>query len=608
MSPRSRATPKGIRPKAARERRNRPFMRKPAPAIPILPPAWGPARPVRPAQKGIPPTKIRRDSLMAAVRQYVRATAPTPPLGLAELRMHCDRVIESTGADEQWRDWLAVLLSNEVWRDQLAGIPFSRRLLLLPQCLRNADACRGAIDSVGLLCGSCGSCVIQGLQAEAQRLGYVVLVAEGSPAVVSLLESGQVQAVVGVSCLEVLERVFPYMQAAAVPGLAVPLVCDGCKDTALDLDWLWEAMHLTSDDVTRRLDLDELRKQVEGWFEPASLDETLGPAEGRTGEIARDWLARSGKRWRPFLTACAYQALRQDVEAPLPEDLRKLSVAVECFHKASLIHDDIEDADPSRYDRQTLHTEHGVPVALNVGDLLLGEGYRLIAECRCPSGRKVEMLRAAAEGHRTLCLGQGAELCWSRDPSPLSAAEVLDVFRRKTAPAFEVALHLGATLAGAGENVHEVLSRYSEALGIAYQIRDDLDDFHAGQTAQADRKGDAHEDRPNILLAVASENAQGDDRRRLDDVWRRRSTFRQHWAELEGLFERTGVVARTGDLMESYKQLAAGCLGRLDNPSLKGLLRRVITRIFNDTQTLFCCDDNKQGNARLGRQGGQTPG
>ncbi len=588
-------------------------MRKPAPVIPISPPAWGPlgpARPGRPAQKGIPSAKPQRDSLLAAVRQYVHATAPTPPLGLAELQMHCDRVIASTGADEQWRDWLAVLLSNEVWRDQLAGIPFGRRLLLLPQCLRDADACRGAIDSVGLLCGACGNCVIQDLQAEAQRLGYVVLVAEGSPAVMSLLESGQVEAVIGVSCLAVLERVFPYMQAAAVPGLAVPLLCDGCRDTAIDLDWLWEALHLTSDDVTGRLNLDELRKQVDGWFEPASLDETLGPAEGATGEIARDWLARGGKRWRPFLTACAYQALAQDVDAPpsgaqglpgaqgMPDDLRKLAVAVECFHKASLIHDDIEDADSSRYDRQTLHTAHGVPVALNVGDLLLGEGYRLIAQCRCASGRKVEMFRAAAQGHRTLCLGQGAELCWSREPSPLSSVEVLDIFRRKTAPAFEVALHLGATLAGAGENVHEVLSRYSEALGIAYQIRDDLDDFHDGQASQADRKGDAHVDRPNILLAVATENAEGDDRRRLEDVWRRRSTFQQHWAELAGLFERTGVVARTSELMESYKQLAAGCLGRLDNPSLKGLLRRVITRIFNDTQTLFCCDDKREEGSR----------
>ena len=565
-------------------------MRKPAPAIPISPPQ----QTSHPAQKGVPPTKARRDSLLSAVRQYVRAVAPTPPLGLDELRTHCDRIIESTGADEQWRDWLAVLLSNEVWHDQLAGIPFNRRLLLLPQCMRNAEKCRGELDSVGLLCKACGACVICDLQAEAERLGYIVLIAEGSPAVISLLETGQIEAVVGVSCLSMLERVFPYMQATAVPGVALPLLYDGCHNTAVDIDWLWETLHLTSDDVTVRLDLDALRKQVDTWFTPAGLDETLGPTQGRTCQIARDWLARAGKRWRPFLAVCAFQALRDDLDAPLPDDLKKLAVAVECFHKASLVHDDIEDDDKTRYDRQSLHVEHGVPVALNVGDLLLGEGYRLIAECHCPSGRKVEMLRAAAQGHRTLCLGQGAELCWAREPSPLSADEVLDIFRRKTAPAFDVALHLGATLAGAGENVHEVLSKYSEALGIAYQIRDDLDDFHATDEDVGNR-GDAHVDRPNILLAIATDSSQGDDRQRLEDIWRRRTTFRRQAEEIAKIFEQTDAIRRTSELMESYKQLAASSLNRLDNPSLKGLLRRVIARIFNETQTLFCCEAEKKG-------------
>ena len=59
---------------------------------------------------------------------------------------------------------------------------------------------------------------------------------------------------------------------------------------------------------------------------------------------------------------------------------------MECFHKASLIHDDIEDDDAQRYGEPTLHVEHGVPVALNVGDLLIGEGYRLLAECERAAG------------------------------------------------------------------------------------------------------------------------------------------------------------------------------------------------------------------------------
>ncbi len=64
----------------------------------------------------------------------------------------------------------------------------------------------------------------------------------------SLIQTGKIEAIVGVSCLSVLERAFPYMEAAAIPGVAVPLLQDDCIDTTVDLDWIWDYIHLTSDD------------------------------------------------------------------------------------------------------------------------------------------------------------------------------------------------------------------------------------------------------------------------------------------------------------------------------------------------------------------------
>src|SRR5712675_3437137 len=115
------------------------------------------------------------------------------------------------------------------------------------------------------------------------------------------------------------------------------------------------------------------------------------------------------------------------------------------------------------------------------------------------------MLLVAAEGQRQLCRGQGAELCWAREPAPLGSLQVLDIFRQKTAPAFEVALRLGALYAGTDqhEEVSDVLRVYSEALGIAYQIRDDLSDL--GSKGETD---DIQGLRPSLLLAVAYERAQ----------------------------------------------------------------------------------------------------
>jgi geranylgeranyl pyrophosphate synthase len=317
------------------------------------------------------------------------------------------------------------------------------------------------------------------------------------------------------------------------------------------LDWVWEYIHLTSDDQTRRLDLSALRDEVDTWFASASLEQIMGAPEGTTEQIARQWLERAGKRWRPFLSVAAFQALRNEPGAPLPEDIRKIAVAVECFHKASLIHDDIEDNDKQRYGEKTLHEEFGVPVALNVGDLLIGEGYRLLAECQALAAQKAAMLHVASQGQRQLCRGQGAELTWARQPEPLSVPQVLDIFRRKTAPAFEVALRVGAIYAGLDKHdqVGQALGAYSEALGIAYQIRDDLSDLGVqGENT------DLLELRPSLLLAIAHERAEGEEKNVLASVWRRTLPKDITLQHVSALCLNLKADERARILLETYKE------------------------------------------------------
>jgi geranylgeranyl diphosphate synthase type II len=547
----------------------------------------------RTPKKNIPQTALERNQILQVVRNYVAESNPVPPLPTDELKAHANRVVALLKCDPVYRDYVGVLINNEMWREHLASVPYERRLLLLPKCLRVESKCPAPFDEFGLLCKQCGLCTIQDLQAEAEKLGYATLVAEGSAIVMSLIQTGKVEAIVGVSCLSVLERAFPYMEAAAIPGVAIPLLQDDCIDTTVDLDWVWDYIHLTSDDQTRRLDLGALRDEVDFWFTPASLGLIMGPSEGQTEAIAREWLMRAGKRWRPFLAVAAFQALRKDTGKPLPDDLKKIAVAVECFHKASLIHDDIEDNDAQRYGEKTLHEEHGVAVALNVGDLLIGEGYRLIAACRAGAEQKAEMIRVAANGQRELCRGQGAELCWARTPQPLTQHQVLDIFRRKTAPAFEVALRLGALGAGVEEHeeVEGVLKVYSEALGIAYQIRDDLSDLGAnGETS------DIAGLRPSLLLAVAHEKAKDAQKELLASVWRRQLPDGVTEANIESLYTEFHADERARTLLETYKEEAIRCLRDLENPNLKGLLRRVLGKIFNDVEIKGWCKEQELKN------------
>jgi geranylgeranyl diphosphate synthase type II len=365
------------------------------------------------------------------------------------------------------------------------------------------------------------------------------------------------------------------MEAAAIPGIAIPLLQDDCKDTAVDLDWVWNVVHLTSDDRTRRLDLDALRTEVDSWFAPASLERLMGPADGHADRVARQWLAADGKRWRPFLAVCAWKALQDDPDAALPDALRKIAVAVECFHKASLVHDDIEDDDAERYGRGTLHVEHGVAIALNVGDLLVGEGYRLVATCGAPSDVTAELVRMAADGHRELCLGQGAELAWSRSPAPIGVDGVVDIFRRKTSPAFQVALGLGAALAGAAAETQAALRLYSDALGVAYQIRDDIEDLTSPEESIA-----GGPPRPSLPLALAFDKARGTRRDELTKAWRGSDGEPADQAALAAIFREMGVEDRARALLEAYKEQAIRALPALQNASLKGLLRRVVGKIF----------------------------
>src|SRR5260370_8985793 len=185
---------------------------------PVPPQAW------REPQETIPASLPERERLRAFIRSYVEAHGDelTPPLLIDELKRHADVVVKAARIDPKYLDYAGVLLNNEVWRDQLAAVPYDRRLLLLPKCLRVEDKCPAPFDEFGLLCNHCALCPIHDLHAEADRLGYPVLVAEGSALVMALIQTGKIDAIVGVTCLSVLEKAFPFLEAPPIPAAPIP--------------------------------------------------------------------------------------------------------------------------------------------------------------------------------------------------------------------------------------------------------------------------------------------------------------------------------------------------------------------------------------------------
>lgn len=185
----------------------------------------------------------------------------------------------------------------------------------------------------------------------------------------------------------------------------------------------------------------------------------------RIDEIALEFLGRGGKKLRPRLCQAVF------VKCGGQGDVGPICEAIECFHKASLIHDDIQDGDETRYGRPTVWKERGVGVAIAAGDWLVAHGYRLIA--RSGFLATVKMLEVVVDSHIRLCEGQGDDLMGLGDCAETSTDCYVATCERKTGEAFALAAQLGALAAGADDAFYRT---WGLTFGVLFQINDDLSD------------------------------------------------------------------------------------------------------------------------------------
>lgn len=427
--------------------------------------------------------QISEISSLAA--EYVAENKLVPPLPLEELKLHTHEILKNKGFAAELEKWVLLFLNNALWEETLKAIPFKRRLLLIPQCLKHPTECPAEIDELGLICEGCERCVINDILNKAEDLDIMCIVAEGSTMTAQIIEKGQADALIGVGCFSALEKAFDQMISSAVPGLALPLYNDGCINTNTDVEYLLQMISQKSDKEISVLHPKLVLSDVRREFSLENLEQIMGPADLEVEKIARNYLIQTGKRYRPFLCVATAKSLGQNETNEL--NLSRLAVAVECFHKASLIHDDIEDNDEMRNGFPALQVTHGLGTALNTGDLLLGEGYRMISQLGVSAEKKVKLLDEAVKGHLNLCYGQGQELLCSYKKQKLSIDTLLEIFRRKTAPAFNVAFQFGAIFMDASEEVRKMLRGFSDCLGIGYQIRDDILDTNLQDKNEGDK-------------------------------------------------------------------------------------------------------------------------
>jgi geranylgeranyl pyrophosphate synthase len=557
--------------------------------------------------KVIPETRPLRDRIRDAAAAYVRRLDKARPLTRDEYRAHADTLLKQMGLGEQYLGFTLVCIANEFWRDQVAAIPFHRRLMLLPHCLKNAEGCPAEYDEFGLNCEKCGACSVADFKGKAEQLGYKVLVSEGTPIVLKIIVSGHVDAIVGVACLNVLEKAFDKILLAGIPCVATPLLSSNCKSTSVDDDWVFQMIDLKTEPAAQQTkSYVHLMRAANGMFEPAELDRLAPRARAQAAAtdplaqheaIAYDFLAKGGKRSRPLITLATFDALtggKGTLSADglnLPDPVKRTALAIEAFHKASLVHDDIEDDDAFRYGTPTLHRQYGVGTAINVGDYLIGLGYRLVSRERKELGPEVaaDILDKLADAHLKLSEGQGAELLW-RDATDkaLTPLEALKIYALKTAPAFEAALYCGVRLAGPADQYEKLVADFSRHLGVAFQILNDLKDWAGDENNKLVTGQDVLAARPTLLLALALEGLSTPEKA---DLLGLVAAAREHTSpddtaavdtveRVRGLYRKANVFSKADALVEKYRARAEALADGVEPTELRELLYYLVDTVL----------------------------
>jgi len=215
----------------------------------------------------------------------------------------------------------------------------------------------------------------------------------------------------------------------------------------------WAAVHRSSVDATL------LSRFQEAW--PSVFQQAvLYPL--RTG----------GKRIRPLFTCAAAEALGAEVDP----DLILVAASAELIHSYSLVHDDLPcmDDDSERRGKPAVHIVYGEGTAVLVGDALLTEAFRALTQTGLPAEIQVLLIHelTQAAGHLGMIGGQAADVGLGGQVTEID--QLVRLHQGKTGALIRAACRMGAVAVGASRAQLDAITRYGEAVGLAFQMADDV--------------------------------------------------------------------------------------------------------------------------------------
>src|SRR4030095_2703442 len=209
-------------------------------------------------------------------------------------------------------------------------------------------------------------------------------------------------------------------------------------------------------------------------------------------------MSNGGKRIRPVLLLISCELFGRTLN-----DAINAAIAVEILHNFTLVHDDIMDNASTRRGRETVHKKWDVNAAILVGDELIGLSYRSLLNSK--TERIGEIVKIFTDGIIEVCEGQALDKEFEQSDK-VTISDYYVMIRKKTAELLKVSASIGAIIGGANQSDIESIREYSENIGLAFQIQDDLLDV-IGNESKFGKKigGDIIERKKTFLYLKAIE-------------------------------------------------------------------------------------------------------
>ena len=247
-----------------------------------------------------------------------------------------------------------------------------------------------------------------------------------------------------------------------------------------------------------------IEKAIPRKFEGSKLNSIAGKptyaydSESITNSISKpiwDLLDRGGKRWRPGLMILTIEALGKK-----PDKYFQFAALAEIVHNGTLLVDDVEDDSLERRGKPCVHKIYGVDIAVNAGNAMYFLPLKTIMQSSLPEKTKSDLFNIYAQEMINVSIGQGMDIYWHKGlKQNVSEKEYLQMCAYKTGCLARLAAESGAVLAGAKPKQQAALRDFAEAIGVAFQIQDDVLNLTASEEYGKEIGGDVSEGKITLI-------------------------------------------------------------------------------------------------------------